>query len=185
MAQHLHAALVEGTVFFDDFQAVRGAELQEPPCRRAGAHYCPHALEQGPDFVHAVHVGLGQVQVVEARALYGARFVLHARLRIAHHTDRSPYREIREPLQALERRLRQQRHRLYPPRLHQALYLVDVKEGRDRQPPRAHPPPPLPPPPPPNPPPRGGEKRGGPPPPRGPPPPPGGGGPPLFSTSTR
>ena len=45
-------------------------------------------------------------------------------------------RELHEPLQALQRRLGQQRDRLYAERLHQFLYLVDVEERRHGEPPR-------------------------------------------------
>ena len=53
-AQHLHASLVEGAVFFDNLQVVWGPELRKPSGRGAGAHHRPYALEQGPNLVHAI-----------------------------------------------------------------------------------------------------------------------------------
>src|SRR5829696_9314569 len=88
LAEHLDATLIQDTVFFYDLQLFRDAELAESPCRDAGAHHGPDLIEGGRDlFWSLVHVDLHEVEVVEARALDGARKVLHARAPPSHDCD--------------------------------------------------------------------------------------------------
>src|SRR5215211_6615228 len=136
-AEHLDAALIQDSVFFDDLQILWDTEFAEPSGRGTGAHHTLDFAESGKHFFRLlVYVDLDEVQMVEARPFDRTREILHARAAPAHDPDRSPRRKLHQHLQALQRRLGQQRDRLYPVRLHKVLHLVDVEERRHGESPR-------------------------------------------------
>src|ERR687893_55254 len=84
-AEHLDAALIQDSVFFDDLQVFRDTELAEPPGRDARAHYSTDPAEGGKHFFSLlVYVDLDEVQMVKACAFDGTREVFHARAAPAH-----------------------------------------------------------------------------------------------------